>query len=366
MFRSLARDRLPRLTSLRTVRCSAVAGSPFPAGNGTAAVALTPDGRFLYAANANAGTISGFAVGISGGLAALPGSPTTVGAAPRAVAISPSGRYLYVANAGPNTISAFAIDAAGALTPLPGSPFAAGNGPFGLAVTPDGTQLFVANQYAGTISSYALGADGAPRSANTSAAPVSGPIGLALTPDGQRLFASGTAAVAAFKPGIRRRVRNRAAGGALTDLPGAPAVIGSNGGALAVAPNGERLFAASPGSAQVSALNISADGSLNVAPGSPVSTPTRARGVAITPNGSTLLVGGDSGGLLSQAPLAASYAVGGNGSLTLNPGSPFAPAAAGQVDYLGLAVSPNQPPTAALAATNAGNRHLRVRRDRFD
>ncbi len=333
---------------------SAVAGSPFAAGSGAAAVALTPDGRFLYAANSNAGTISGFAVGISGGLAALPGSPTPVGAAPRAVAISPSGRHLYVANAGPSTISAFAIDAAGALTALPGSPVAAGNVPSGLALTPDGRQLFVANQYAGTIASYALGADGAPTLANASAATVSGPIGLALTPDGKRLFASGTVPMLLSSQGL---VTGFAigAGGVLTNLPGSPAVIGPNGGALAVAPNGTRVFAASPGSAQVSALDIGADGGLTAAPGSPVATPARARGVAITPNGNTLLVGGDSGGLLSQAPLVASYAVGANGGLTGNPGSPFSAGSGGQVDYLGLAISPNQPPTAALAASSAGN-----------
>ncbi len=101
-------------------------------------------------------------------------------------------------------------------------------------MTPDGKQLFVANQNAGTISPIRSAPTDVPVLANASAATVSGPIGLAVTPDGKRLFASGTQPLLLSSQGL---VAGFAiGGGALTTLPGAPAVIGSNGGALARRP----------------------------------------------------------------------------------------------------------------------------------
>jgi 6-phosphogluconolactonase len=75
--------------------------------------AVTPDGRFVYAANAGSATIAGFSIGPNGALTALPS--TIVGTNPRGasnidIGITDDGRFLYSLNAGTGNLGAFAIN----------------------------------------------------------------------------------------------------------------------------------------------------------------------------------------------------------------------------------------------------------------
>src|ERR1700752_2465801 len=65
-----------------TGEASASAGTQFPAGGEPVAVAITPSGGNLYAANLLDGTISAFAVQSTGSLAAVNGSPFQTGLHP--------------------------------------------------------------------------------------------------------------------------------------------------------------------------------------------------------------------------------------------------------------------------------------------
>ncbi len=130
-----------------------VAGSPYPAGDSTSAIAVDPGTRFLYATNQGAGggagsnTISAYTIdAASGALTAVPGSPFPSAAAPIAIAVEPGGKYLYVANVHDNTIAAFAIDSgSGALSSVTGGPVVAGiDGPRQLVVHPNGKFLYAA------------------------------------------------------------------------------------------------------------------------------------------------------------------------------------------------------------------------------
>lgn len=86
--------------------------------------AITPSGKFLYVANSNSATVSGFAVDSSGALTPVPNSPIRVGSGPNWVAIDPAEKFLYVANLLDGTFSGFNIDSAtGALQAMGGSPF---------------------------------------------------------------------------------------------------------------------------------------------------------------------------------------------------------------------------------------------------
>ena len=81
----------------------------------------TPDGRFVYTANAGTGTVSGFSIGANGSLTPLPG--TIQGTNPSAAAniditISSNGKFLYTLNAGNGTIGMFAIHKDGTLANL--------------------------------------------------------------------------------------------------------------------------------------------------------------------------------------------------------------------------------------------------------
>jgi 6-phosphogluconolactonase len=81
----------------------------------------TPDGRFVYTANAGTATISGFSIGANGTLTPLPGTiqgANPSGAANIDITISSNGKFLYTLNTGNGTIGVFAIHKDGTLTNL--------------------------------------------------------------------------------------------------------------------------------------------------------------------------------------------------------------------------------------------------------
>jgi DNA-binding beta-propeller fold protein YncE len=115
-----------------TGEASATAGTQFQAGGEPVAIAITPGGSNLYAANLLDGTISAFTVQSTGSLAAVGGSPFQTGLHPVALCITSNGRFLYVAGSGGQNVSGFAISAGGALTQA-GTPSPAGFSPLSVA-----------------------------------------------------------------------------------------------------------------------------------------------------------------------------------------------------------------------------------------
>lgn len=183
-----------------------VAGSPFrvaapgaPSGTGPSALAVTPDGKFLYVANQFDGTLTKFSVDGSGVL--TPGPVVAVGTAPAAVGMTPDGGFLYVGNA--STVSAFAIcnqvltscndpnSPDGSLTVVGGSPFSAGIGPVAIVAAPSGKFLFVVNRLSNQISEYKIATGTGVLTPNTQSS-----ISTGATPVGATIRA-GTATVAA-------------------------------------------------------------------------------------------------------------------------------------------------------------------------
>ena len=71
---------------------------------------LTPNGRFLYAAERTSSTLGGFRVDAASGKLTFVGSTPTE-KQPRGFAIDPSGRYIVVSGEKSDTISSYAIDA---------------------------------------------------------------------------------------------------------------------------------------------------------------------------------------------------------------------------------------------------------------
>jgi 6-phosphogluconolactonase (cycloisomerase 2 family) len=116
-----------------------IGASPFP--NRLTApcwMAISPDGRYLFAVNTPVSSISRYEI-LAGGALDLLGNtimndPT--GLQPIDVGIAPDGDFLYVVGAGSGVVSLFAVDG-GNLTELPSSPVALPDGatPFGIAVT---------------------------------------------------------------------------------------------------------------------------------------------------------------------------------------------------------------------------------------
>jgi 6-phosphogluconolactonase len=118
---------------------TAISGSPF-ADNQTAPcwVAISPDGRALFAINTAVPSISRYTVATDGTLGLVEpaiafNSPS--GLRPFDAAVSPDGGFLYVVDAGVAKVSAFAVSGT-SLTELSGSPIAisGGGAPFGIVV----------------------------------------------------------------------------------------------------------------------------------------------------------------------------------------------------------------------------------------
>jgi 6-phosphogluconolactonase len=95
------------------------------AGENTAAeVAVSADGRFLYASNRGDDSIAVFAIDPAAATLTLSGRVGTGGRAPRHFAFDPSGRWLLVANQGSDAIAVFRIDPASGMPSPAGSPLA--------------------------------------------------------------------------------------------------------------------------------------------------------------------------------------------------------------------------------------------------
>jgi 6-phosphogluconolactonase len=96
-----------RLTAQQTLTTlpAGVAGS-----NAAAEIAVSPDGRFLYASNRGHDSLAIYAIAPGSRTLAPVGHQPTFGRTPRHFAIDPSGRHLVVANQDSDSVVLFAID----------------------------------------------------------------------------------------------------------------------------------------------------------------------------------------------------------------------------------------------------------------
>jgi 6-phosphogluconolactonase len=323
---------------------TAMAGSPFPAGgSGTGAglasqgaLQLSPDGRFLIAADAGSNQVSALRVGPDGSLRPVPhGVASSGGVLPVSVAIhddlvyvanagtggsnytgfrlSPTGRLQPITGStvalpagsqpgdvlfngtgtklagmrvGSSLIDSFTVGPDGLLTAAPGSPFPAqGLGPFGSEFRPTNPdQLFVSNAHngaaAGTVSAFADSADGTLSSIGSSPFPnnQTAPCWVEISHDGQFLFAVNTASGTISRYSIT-------SSGSLTLLGSTP--VGATGGVGAVderlSPDGAYLFVDESRIGAVGAFSVHG-GDLTELASSPTSLPAGAApaGIVVT------------------------------------------------------------------------------------
>jgi 6-phosphogluconolactonase (cycloisomerase 2 family) len=199
---------------------------------GASSLVVSPDDLHVYVASATAGSVATFVrqpngslaqpAGVAGCIAATAisgcSTATSLGGAD-AIAISPDGRFVYVAGGTADSLLTFSRDAAtGRLTQLAGSAgcFRSGrsdcaavtgiDGPAAIAISPDGGSLYVASS-AGTLTAFQrdvttgaltqLGpgagclSDGE-LAGCTAVGGLAGASAVALTPDGRTLIAAGT------------------------------------------------------------------------------------------------------------------------------------------------------------------------------
>ena len=124
------------------------------AGPQTRVGCVHPTGRYLYAPNEGADTISQYLITLDGDLIPLLPANVATGSEPYAVCVDPTGRFAYVANSNDVALSMYTISATtGALTSL-GSVPVSGTSPTTLAIEPSGRFLFLGYEASDEISIY--------------------------------------------------------------------------------------------------------------------------------------------------------------------------------------------------------------------
>jgi len=79
---------------------------------------ISPNGRFLFAANGNEGSVTAYSIGADGALAQVGEPVPTELSSPQGIAMSVDGRFLYVEPIFGNLIQAFSVGADGSLTKI--------------------------------------------------------------------------------------------------------------------------------------------------------------------------------------------------------------------------------------------------------
>jgi 6-phosphogluconolactonase len=215
---------------------------------GVLPVSVAIHGDLVYVANSGTGgsNYTGFRLGRNGHLEPIAGSAVALpdGAQPGDVLFNGDGTKLAGTRVGTSQIDSFTVGSGGLLTAAPGSPFPAqGLGPFGSEFRPTNPgQLFVSNAHntgTGTVSSFADSADGTLSSIGSSpfADNQTAPCWVEISHDGRFLFTVNTGSGSISRYSI-------APDGTLTLLGSTP--VGATGGVGAVdarlSPDGHTLF----------------------------------------------------------------------------------------------------------------------------
>jgi 6-phosphogluconolactonase len=138
-----------------------IQGSPFPTNLAAKNMQIAPSGKFLYisapiqSGTQSLGVVAAFS--LNAGVPTLVGLTTTADNNPSGLAISPNGSYLYTANATANSISIYSISSAGTLTQVTGSPLSANfQRPVAVTVDAKGQYLYVADQGSNNVASFSI------------------------------------------------------------------------------------------------------------------------------------------------------------------------------------------------------------------
>lgn len=150
-----------------------------PLGSDSYDLAISPDGRFLFAGVGN--QIERFGIGADGSLAPL---GTTAALGVSHLGVSPDGRFLFAEVIG--GIASYAVGGGGDLTQIgTPAPTAEPNNP-SFAIAPDGRHLYYPDRNEDLIETVAIAPDGTPSLVGTGV-PVGDPESVSVSPDGRYL-----------------------------------------------------------------------------------------------------------------------------------------------------------------------------------
>ncbi len=259
------------------------AEAPIPVDLRPEAIAITPNGRTAYVADAFAATVTpiDLTTGVAGAAISIASNSGI-----SSIAISPNGATAYVAvvpAAQANGV-VVPIDLATG-TPEPGIPV--GPDPIAIAITPDGSTAYVVDSGDGTITPIAL-PSGTP---DPRVAVGGNPVDIAITPDGSSAYVmDGLNAGAVIPIRLSANPTHDVVDRAISEVSG-------EAEAIAIAPDGDRAVVV--GGTGASLISLPSGAQL----GATISGSFTA--VAITPDGTAALLGfaggtGSSPGVLPE------------------------------------------------------------------
>ncbi|MFI5511700.1 beta-propeller fold lactonase family protein [Mycobacterium sp. NPDC051804] len=289
-----------------------VIGQPIPVGQisnpGPGSIAVSPDGKRVYVSTSN-GTNGSPTVTVMSAendtytvVSTIPVGAGAPGLSP-SIALSPDGRRLYatskhaaavpsgtivvgtltVINTDNNTIVGSPIP----ITSPPGSFYPQAGAPTSVAVSPDGTRVYVANNVGGGTSVTVINAENDANTVVGSPIPVSvGAFGIAVSPDGSRVYVTNddsyTGAVTVINT-------------ATNTVVGGPIPVGSLPQGVAVSPDGSRVYVVNNIDGTVSVINTTT----NAVIGQPIAVGLAPSNIAVSPDGRRLYVVNQTDGTVS-------------------------------------------------------------------
>ena len=238
---------------------------------GVQPISLAVFGSLLYVLNNGAGvSLTAFTIVSDGRMAAVPNSLRSLGASnslPAQVQFSPDGRRIVVTERTTNLIKVFSVGVDGTISG-PVQAVSAGSSPFGFAFDRSGGRLFVSEANSGlanqsSASSYNVATDGSLQAVSAAVATLqSDACWLVLSQDGRFAYTSntGSGSVTAFGVGANGSLTRLNADGRAADTGAGSVPID-----MAVSADGKFLYVLAVGIPAIHAYAINADGSLGSA-----------------------------------------------------------------------------------------------------
>jgi len=241
------------ISEINAANHSVIATAPFP--DNANGVAITPDGRRMYAADRDVPQVIVFDTATNVPIAQIP-----IGNGPLSVAVSPDGSSVYATNQFDGTVSVIATATNQVVATI-----TTGAEPIWVTFSRDGSHAYVSNQVSGTLSVVAT-------AFNSVVATISGfcnPFQSAFSRGGRLLFVSSQCDSTV-------KVVDTATNSVINSIPVGPLPRG-----IAFSPNGRRAYVANFAGNAVDVLDVASQTNL----GTPITVGSSPWGLAMAPDG---------------------------------------------------------------------------------
>lgn len=266
----------------------------------------TNTGNYFYVANSTTKSVAGFVIGTSN-LTNTSNSPYTLGVPPNAIAVTPNGNYLYVASVA-GAIYGYSVGSNGALSLLNGGNALISNiSPTALRVDPSGNWLIVADPTPQAFVFSINSSNGSLTQQGSSLLLSAGaPNHIVFTPNNGLVYISLASLNGSPNTGgVQICTFNQSTGGlSKTNQFLLPQHASGSDNGLAVDPAGKYLFVAETGGKGLRELSIAANGTLTEMTGSPFQTGLGPSAVLVDSTGGYVYVTNRTDGTISAFSLS--------------------------------------------------------------